>query len=757
MKKVKSGLLKSIDFIYKHKLISFFVAISIATSLILFNVLAGDDEFANKLKVTNAMVTAVEDGFNDLDQTDSPGKDSSLTNGVLRNYDTIKYKVSYKLELKEADPEISQVEGRSIIVDLVLPKKIGGSLTSDNSSTDGYYSATELNSDYKYYEFVMNDISTTSSEPNILDIYLSYVNSSIGDTSFTPIILMKEATDSNYKAISEMNESEKNELVNNIPSNKVSCDSNNIHCETTMTGVYDFDVRLIQVVYNNPDDTVTNKKYPVGVNVFVEPEVGKYAPSSVSFDITYTTEDSDINLSYIDDSFVNYKDNTKDYTIYIPNGGGELSNLNNTVSYNVTSSNTGHATVDNLMQSLSTIGTAAFEINSVRSGSSSQESGIKVKVSNLKIGDTVIKVDGDEITITDYAYKFVGAYTSRLDMFENQSLSPEVNGSVFLNYNQQFRLEANLAYGIVGNSLDELHNYIKVDPDAFTILKEGNSVDDPTAIIRYGRGLWNSTYFESTGTCNININSLSKEQLMNLYDGPCIRAKNTVIWDDSNINLPIIIIDTVFGAAGDDTLNVNPGMTALITINGKVKNDHNLSGTSHQIVTSAVGTFIDGNTPVTYYMSNVANHNDKANASNVNNYKKSAYNFSQRTNSSAYSNKCGEYVPECSITGTTVHIGSFKVSGPEIHAYINDVERTSFYDYPIEWRINVGAKADDDSIEYTEAYVTVDVPKTLNYLYAETMVNNNRVPKEFTTRLEKQDSVAYNFHFTQEEIEKWFT
>ena len=144
MKKVKNGLVKTVNFVYKHKLISFFVAISIATSLILFNVLANEDEFANKLKVTNAMITAIEDGYNDLDQSDGPGKDSSLTNGVLRNYDTIKYRISYKLELKESDPEVSQVEGRNVVVDLVLPNNIGAALASDNSSADGYYTSTAL-------------------------------------------------------------------------------------------------------------------------------------------------------------------------------------------------------------------------------------------------------------------------------------------------------------------------------------------------------------------------------------------------------------------------------------------------------------------------------------------------------------------------------------------------------------------------------------------------------------------------------------
>ena len=210
MKNVKKCISRAINLAYKHKLISFFIAIGIAISLILFNVLANDDEYANKLVVKELSITSITDGYMDLDSTSGQGKDDSYTNGILRNFDSMRYKVSYKLELKETNPEISQVEGRYLVVDVVLPNTIRAGVRSDNSSGDGFLSPTPLNADYNYYEFTIDNVSTTTTEPASFDIDIDSVNSVNGDASFTPIILVKEKTDTdNVKSISDMSDSEK--------------------------------------------------------------------------------------------------------------------------------------------------------------------------------------------------------------------------------------------------------------------------------------------------------------------------------------------------------------------------------------------------------------------------------------------------------------------------------------------------------------------------------------------------------------------
>ncbi len=744
MKNVKKCISRTINLAYKHKLISFFIAIGIAISLILFNVLANDDEYANKLVVKELSITSITDGYMDLDSTSGQGKDDSYTNGILRNFDSMRYKVSYKLELKETDPEISQVEGRYLVVDVVLPNTIRAGVRSDNSSGDGFLSPTPLNADYNYYEFTIDNVSTTTTEPASFDIDIDSVNSVNGDASFTPIILVKEKTDTdNVKSISDMSDSEKESFISNIPANRVACNDSALHCETTMTGYYDYDVELYQGVYNSSNNTTTNKNYPVGILIKNPVNVGVYVPNSVSFDLSYTTEDPNLTVSLVENSVVNYKDPSKNYTIYYPDSTGEMINLNNVVNFE---NNT--VTISNLAQSLGHIGTAAFEINSVRSSESQSESSIRIKASNLKVGDTLIKQNGGEVELTDYGYKLVGAFYSTIDIYERQSSIPEDDGNAFLNYNQQFTLEETIAYANngIGDELDELHNYIKIDSDAFIINKEGNSVSDPLAIMRYGYGEWNTNYFEATGACS-NIGPLTKETLMNLYGGPCIREKSTVKWNEEDTNLPLIIVDTVFGDKSDNTLNYAPG-TSTITLTGSVRNNSALRNTSHQITTSSVGTF-NGRTN---YMSSNINLNDVNAASNPKNYSKSVYDFNGRNITKNHSNLCSTVF--CAINGETVHIGSFKISNPEVHAYYNDVERTAFYDYPIEWRIDVGTTSDDESIEYTGATIDVAIPKTLDYLYAETIVNNVRVRKNYTSRSELENNPynIYMFTFTEEEI-----
>ncbi|MBR2603634.1 MAG: hypothetical protein IKE10_01220 [Bacilli bacterium] len=746
MKKVKSGLWKTIELVYKHKFISFFVAIGIATSLILFNVLANDDEFANKLVVKNAAITSIEDGgLYEFDSTTGNGKDSAGDNGIVRNFDSITYRASYNLELKEADPEVTQVEGRNVIVDVILPNTIKASLGSSNSQSDEFISPVALDANNDYYEFVLDNVTTTSSEPNIFDFILYNANTKVVDASFTPIILIKEATDENYKAISEMSDSEKESFISNLTNNRVACDPNTIECSTTFTGIYDYDVTLYQGVYFNSTNTNLNKNYPIGIEIKIPRNgLGIYIPNTVSFDVAYATTDTDITVSYVADSFVNYKDPNKNYAIYYTEATGELVDIPNVVSYD-----SGVITVGNLKAGSSVIGTAAFEINSVRD-SATTDSSITVTVSNLKANDTLVKQTGDEIVVTDYAHKMVGAFNASVDIVKGQAEGYETAGNVFLNYGEQFAIVEQVEYATngVGDTLDELHNYIKIDSDAFIVSREGNSVSEPTAIMRYGYGEWNSNYFELTGEsgCPTNISSLTKENLMNLFGGPCLRAKNTVKWnEDENTTLPLIIVDTVFGDASDETLNFNEGTIATVTLNATVRNNASLRNTSHQVVSSSVGTF-NGNK---FYMSSAINDNNVSAAKNKDSYIKTVYDFNNKLISRDYSNLC--HAAKCAINGNTIHVIAYTVNQPEVHAYHNDIERTVFYDYPIEWRIDANATTSDDSIVFDKATVVVAIPKKLNYLYAETMVDGKRVNKT-GTKVEGSSYDTYTYVFNQNEI-----
>lgn len=750
MEKVKNGFWKAIDLVYKHKLISFFVAIGIATSFILFNVLADEDQYKNRLYVKDPVITGIQDGTLPFDAEDGTGKDSSATNGIIRNFDSIAYEASYTLELKNGDTITEPIEGRNVVVDVILPKTINTYLTSSHMSGTGQIDALSLDENYNYYEFTIDNAST-SLNPGTFSFVLNEVNAQDSTVLVNPIVLILESTDTDdgKKKISDMTEVEKEALINNLPANRVACNSNDVQCITTVTGTYDYDIAFYQGSFNNPTDTITNKKFPIGIGVYISDPKGKFVPSSVSFDLgkEFNTD----KLSVSESDFVNYKDSSKDYIIRY-NDVNELTNMQNTVTYE-----NGVVTIGNLKYSQGNmfIGTAAFELSSTRSQTDTGDNNIVIKSSNLKIGENVIKQAGGSLTVTDYYNEFVGKFLSKIDIYPGTSLEALTPGAAFLSYGQRFKLKETISYAGdgIGNALDELDTYVKIDPNSFLINKEGSSLSSDLGALKYGHGQWTKDYFElnNVAGCPTNINDLSSEELMNLYGGPCISAKDNVVWtlqsDEEETELPIIIVKAILGDESSDELNINPSTSAIITLNAKVRNDVNLIDTSHMVSTLSTGVFNDE----LVYLSADYNSNDISNAKKKDNYKKSVYNFTTKTLTSSDVNPCGSEL--CNINGDTVHIVGFIVEKPEIHTYLNDIERTTFYDYPIEWRINSKTFTEDPAIVFDGATITVNVPDTLNYLYAETMVNDVRTVKEPSSTNHNQNGTTdYVYTFTEEEI-----
>ena len=254
----------------------------------------------------------------------------------------------------------------------------------------------------------------------------------------------------------------------------------------------------------------------------------------------------------------------------------ELTNMQNTVTYE-----NGVVTIGNLKYSQGNmfIGTAAFELSSTRSQTDTGDNNIVIKSSNLKIGENVIKQAGGSLTVTDYYNEFVGKFLSKIDIYPGTSLEALTPGAAFLSYGQRFKLKETISYAGdgIGNALDELDTYVKIDPNSFLINKEGSSLSSDLGALKYGHGQWTKDYFELNNVtgCPTNINDLSSEELMNLYGGPCISAKDNVVWtlqsDEEETELPIIIVKAILGDESSDELNINPSTSAIITLNAKVR------------------------------------------------------------------------------------------------------------------------------------------------------------------------------------------
>ena len=760
MEKTRKGFWKIIDFVYKHKVIAFIVAFTLATSFILYGVFADEDDYKNNLEIKSATITSIIDGDStNLDsETDTHGKDASVSNGVLRNFDNITYNVNYVLDHKtETLP--TPVEGRTIIVDVIVPSNIDAGLLGP--SNDGSILAENLGENYKFYEFNLNDVATTSAASQTTTAFnftLEKVNTQAVGASFTPIILMKESTDENVKNIKAMTADEKEAFIASNPAGNVTCPSTVDNCTTTMTGTYSYDVDVFQGVSSNT--STSGKTYLIGLGVKVEEALGVYVPTSVSFNINVLSEnESALTVNYVDDSMVNYKDQSKNYIIYA-NESNELPNIGNTVSLDGSV-----VTIGNLkrISTSSYVGTASFEVATLRTSNTDKENRqFSVATSHLMVGDTEYKTQGGSINITDYYQQFVGSYSSQVDVYagESDASEPLVSGNAFLNYNQRFKIVESVAYATdgVGDALSEINNYIKIDPTALLITEEGSGVTvtsgNSLASIKYGRGEWTSDYFELTleSGCPTTFDGLTKENIMNLYGGPCIREKDTFKWGEPESDLPIIVVDAMFGDKDSDEDNANTGLNAKVVLAGKVKKGgSSLIDHSYQVSTLSTGVFNNE----LYYLSKNINSSDITNAKNKDNYVKSNYSFENRFLVNTNTNPCGNE-GRCHISGDTIHVIGYTVQPPKIISYFNNYPKTSFYDYPIEWRIQVSAVADIDTIEYSKAGLSVTIPKTVNYLYAETVTTNGessqRKEKVPVRIIEDTDYNIYVYQFDEDEI-----
>ena len=227
----------------------------------------------------------------------------------------------------------------------------------------------------------------------------------------------------------------------------------------------------------------------------------------------------------------------------------------------------------------------------------------------------------------------------------------------------------------------------------------------------YDSRLSNNDRNTASNCLNINMSSLSNDQIMNLYGGPCIKGTNEATYnklsdavitnDDDNTEIPIgkIIVQTKKDVVIPD------GAEVIIAVKARVKN---VSDTSHNYQATTMITTSDYDTNLIYYAPQI---ND---AISPNNYIKTYY----RGNSVVDSNsnigdslKIVNYTLRQNITVTnTKSDGSVKTK------YRTTENET--ITYKVETKVNdnnmeVGA---DDTWYIKNIYVNVFIPNTLVYI-----------------------------------------
>ena len=755
----------------KYKIVILFLLLLIISIGLFYFVLASDSD-ENKLTVKNISVSKVIDGLEPFDNDDNAGNDSNSNNGIVRNFDTITYNITYNLVAKEGQ-EVSTSDKRKLLVDVIFPNTVEGRVFAGGI---GSYELQDVFDTYKYAEF---DVESSVGENLKISFDLADINSSNG-TTFSPIIVIKEETDSDYKAISELSNEEKETSYNAISSrlNKSTNCSNTIGedntCDVTVSGIYDYFVRLYQGS-TTKDDLVTN--IPVGIMLGLENRKtfdnvdkgikGLLIPSEVSFDINTNSSSTTNRIDYVTNSERPYESKTINpnnglrYTVFIDeNNSIELPEVstddykgNGKIKASTSSSGLVKLTISNIKNKLSVLNgtsisyfsTNSFEINSTRTNETinNGEKDITVNISAVS-GDNILST----INATDSYTRFVGSYESEIEIYDSKNdiideNTKKPNGEAILNYNEEFYINASLQYGRQeGDGLDILTNFIKLDNDAIELVYNNDgmeyeiltSVDNTSEYkppmtdgFTLGFGKWNSTYFKISDNapygCPSDINALTKENIMNLYGGPCIEETENLKWaetlDDPSLidddkEMGPIIIKTIFNPAMDGEY-IYPGSKADIRLKVKIKDNYRLVNNAYQIVTSATGYFTDSNNEQhLYYLSNQNNHSGEDMMQNINNYVKTNYDFAGAKVNEINSNLCSAV--KCAVSGNTILVSGVRVSKPEVTTYYNSYDTTNFYYYPIEWRINASAYKNDSDATFEKAYIDVYIPSYLQYV-----------------------------------------
>lgn len=619
--------IKKIMFKYKI-IIGILVFLIISFGIYLF-VSAENDIYANQIEVSKASVS-IEDGTqnNDgnFDSDDTPGNDSSINNKIVRSFDSIKYNITYNLGYKSnstlADEEKTAEISRTVIIDVLLPKNVAADVKEgDTSNSEGYINKTIITIDkveYTYYKFEVQGVAhALDSSSNKASITIDKINMK-NDSKILPIIRIREKTDENYS------DYKNGSTIGNtleLSEVKVSAKDN-------------YNVKLYNGIVKGKESG--NATLPIGIAVYIPSSTNKgikgvQIPDTLSFNISivpnpndssivglptidkYKKDGSDIIIPSLPDSYDN-NDNGKVYIEKVEGKDNIFTLTYSGLTYHDRIINVG---TDDNQNNVNYISTNALVVNTTRNTSKLD---ITYTISAIGLPNTDIST-GNSITVLDNYTAFVGDYSTKVDFIDlkniessssSEPVTTKPNSAVY-NYNEEFYIQNKIDYGTIGDDLPNgLTNYLKIDNTAIKLLdvsniseqdkdyyiEFSNQKNKPNYTLQYAVGEWNSNYFtvksNAPSYCPTDLSKVSKEQLMNLYGGPCISENSSVKWYDSlsdagdeneeNLNKIIAVKLNITG-------KYETGLSTILRFKAKVQDNTSLIGNTYQVVARGMTEF----------------------------------------------------------------------------------------------------------------------------------------------------------------------
>lgn len=356
---------------------------------------------------------------------------------------------------------------------------------------------------------------------------------------------------------------------------------------------------------------------------------------------------------------------------------------------------------------------------------------------------------GSNIYYESSDYKLVGEFVEFNS--NNTKLSKNGNGKGSTSKGEEFAYKSTFSY-TKSSSDSGVKQIIKVDPIAFRVIPMSNTEDIKLELscggkncenikkddfeISFVTGDYSSSNYMATNTstldtrlldedkttiqnqCNVVSNNLSnynKDQVMNLYGGPCIKAnkdveaiyKNILDASDKNNNeIPItkIIVQSKKGVKLPDNIEIK------VIVGLRVRNVSDITQT-YAVTTMAMTSDYDDK--LVYYAPMVTD--DENSIGSADNYRKSIY--SGNTLLSTSSNTWGDSLKIVSYTArNTISVLNTNKDGTvktTFNTYDNDTIKYKIQTNIEDFSEVVGA---DDVWWINSLNVTINLPSTLDYI-----------------------------------------
>ena len=748
-------------------------------SFFVYNYVGKADQYANKIKMNKVKMTGIttgtggfnNDGLNYSDPTsytkDSgyiAGADANDKNRLVRSFDTITYHFDFSIKGKNDE---NDYEERNVNIKVSLPEEIVKYVKFDpnentNESTHTYTyegidtygsfqkditlyilgapNGTQINPKFEIQEATNSDGNFTVNLGNTMAGAYNYeydngnystVSTTQGFSNYMPTIVSSKTPNLRFKLLGQTNEGQKATYDNKtgryltyiLGVELVGDETNNIKGYEMLDGS-DITFNMSSTQNGNVSTGIINSEW---LRLYGNDVVANIEPVKVA--LPYSSESSELTRKAKYPGSISYAYNTATISGY---------NFN----YNSVFTNADDSRLSN---SEYIMGTYAVTVFSQRNSSD-----VRNDITNTLTIDNVSakSTSGQSVSAEPVSANLVNKYYENVDysltteFFDegyNKLADAPGKASVSKGTTTIFRTVFNYNKTLSDQGLKET---IKIDPNAFrfvpinrkdvkiTIEGDDKLSEDDFEIKFITGNFKNSNYTTTsiderlsaedlalaTSTCPNDISGLSNDQIMNLYAGPCIKAKDdeeTVFEDlmsaktadDKEIPITKIVIQTKKGVTLPDNVKV------IVDLGVRVRN---VSDLTHTYQATVVASSSDYDDVLTYFSPRIVNTENSI--TNPNNYRKTTYtgtNITTLDTDSPWGNtlKIVNLTSRQSITVTNKNSdGSMKIN-------YNSNNRTTI-NYNVKTIINdenenVGA---DDTWFINNLKVYVTLPEELTYI-----------------------------------------